>query len=31
LLIADRHGIQFLVRDLSALDHTSRRLLDRFL
>ena len=31
LLIADRHGIQFLVRDLSALDHASRRLLDRFL
>ena len=31
LLIADRHGIQFLVRDLGALDHTSRRLLDRFL
>ena len=23
LLIADRHGIQFLVRDLSALDHAS--------
>jgi hypothetical protein len=31
LLIADRHGIQFLVRDLNALDHASRRLLDRFL
>lgn len=31
LLIADRHGIQFLVRDLGALDHASRRLLDRFL
>ena len=31
LLIADRHGIQFLVRDLDALDHASRRLLDRFL
>lgn len=31
LLIADRHGIQFLVRDLNALDAASRRLLDRFL
>ncbi|MEW5889743.1 MAG: DUF1854 domain-containing protein [Pseudomonadota bacterium] len=31
LLIADSHGIQFLVRDLTALDKTSRRLLDRFL
>lgn len=31
LLIADRHGIQFLIRDLGALDHASRRLLDRFL
>jgi len=31
LLIADRHGIRFLVRDLGALDHASRRLLDRFL
>jgi len=31
LLIADRHGIQFLVRDVNALDHASRRLLDRFL
>lgn len=31
LLIADVHGIQFLVRDLSALDRHSRKLLDRFL
>lgn len=31
LLIADSHGIQFLIRDLSALDKASRKLLDRFL
>lgn len=31
LLIADSHGIQFLVRDLSQLDRHSRKLLDRFL
>lgn len=31
LLIADSHGIQFLIRDIQALDHGSRRLLDRFL
>lgn len=31
LLIADSHGVQFLIRDLSALDRPSRRLLDRFL
>jgi hypothetical protein len=31
LLIADRHGIQYLVRDVGALDRTSRKLLDRFL
>jgi hypothetical protein len=31
LLIADAHGIQFLVRDLSKLDRHSRKLLDRFL
>ena len=31
LLIADSHGIHFLIRDLSTLDKTSRRLLDRFL
>ncbi len=31
LMIADSHGIQFLIRDLGALDRTSRRLLDRFL
>ncbi|MFN4326433.1 MAG: DUF1854 domain-containing protein [Azonexus sp.] len=31
LLIADAHGIQFLVRDLTRLDKHSRKLLDRFL
>lgn len=31
LLIADSHGIQFLIRDIHALDAASRRLLDRFL
>jgi hypothetical protein len=31
LLIADSHGIQFLIRDLTALDNASRKLLDRFL
>jgi hypothetical protein len=31
LLIADVHGIQFLIRDLAALDRHSRKLLDRFL
>lgn len=31
LLISDSHGIQFLIRDLAALDRHSRRLLDRFL
>ena len=31
LLVADSHGVQFLIRDLSALDRHSRRLLDRFL
>ena len=31
LLIADIHGIQYLIRDLAALDRQSRRLLDRFL
>ncbi|MBS1190078.1 MAG: mdlB [Rhodocyclaceae bacterium] len=31
LLIADANGIQFLIRDLQALDKTSRRFLDRFL
>ena len=30
-LIADSHGIQFLVRDMRTLDKHSRRLLDRFL
>ncbi|MFA9438403.1 DUF1854 domain-containing protein [Uliginosibacterium sp. sgz301328] len=31
LLIADIHGIQFLLRDLLSLDRHSRKLLDRFL
>ena len=31
LLIADSHGIQFLIRDVHALDRHSRKLLDRFL
>ena len=31
LLIADSHGVQFLVRDPASLDRESRRLLDRFL
>ncbi len=31
LLVADSHGIQFLIRDLQALDRGSRKILDRFL
>ena len=31
LLIADAHGIQFMIRKLSELDRHSRKLLDRFL
>ncbi len=31
LLIADSHGIQYLIRDLPALDAASRKILDRFL
>jgi hypothetical protein len=31
LLIADANGIQFLVRDILALDRASRKMLDRFL
>jgi hypothetical protein len=31
LLIADSQGMQFMVRDLTALDRHSRRLLERFL
>lgn len=31
LLVADSHGIQFLIRDIQALDRASRKLLDRFL
>lgn len=31
LIVADSHGIQFLIRDITSLDKTSRRILDRFL
>lgn len=31
LLISDSHGIHFLIRDMSALDKHSRKILDRFL
>lgn len=31
LLISDNHGIQFLIRDMHALDKHSRKILDRFL
>ncbi len=31
LLISDSHGVHYLIRDLSRLDKTSRRLLDRFM
>lgn len=31
LLIADTHGVQFLIRDAGRLDGASKRLLDRFL
>ena len=31
LLIADAHGLNFLVRDMAGLDRHSRKLLDRFL
>lgn len=31
LMIADTHGIQFLIRDTGTLDRQSRKLLDRFL
>ena len=31
LLVADSHGIQFLIRDHQALDAHSRKILDRFL
>lgn len=31
LLIADSHGIHYLIRDLAALDKGSRKILDRFL
>jgi hypothetical protein len=31
LIIADSHGVQFLIRDLQTLDKASRKLLDHFL
>jgi len=31
LIVADAHGVQFLIRDLPSLDAASRKLLDRFL
>jgi hypothetical protein len=31
LLVADSHGIHFLIRDMFAIDKGSRRILDRFL
>jgi hypothetical protein len=31
LLVTDGHGVSFLVRDIDAMDHHSRKLLDRFL
>jgi hypothetical protein len=31
LLVADRHGVQYLIRDLGTLDRHSRKLLDRFM
>jgi hypothetical protein len=31
LLVSDSHGVQYLIRDLMALDRHSRKLLDRFL
>jgi len=30
LLVTDSHGVQFLIRDMTALDRESRHLLDRF-
>ncbi|AZP10666.1 cyanophycin metabolism-associated DUF1854 family protein [Undibacterium parvum] len=31
ILISDNHGIQFLIRDMHAIDRHSRKILDRFL
>ena len=31
LIVADAHGVQFLIRDLPSLNASSRKLLDRFL
>ncbi|MFZ6747566.1 DUF1854 domain-containing protein [Undibacterium sp. Ren11W] len=31
ILVSDNHGIQFLIRDMHAIDRHSRKILDRFL
>ena len=31
LIVNDTHGVQYLIRDLQAMDKQSRKLLDRFL
>jgi hypothetical protein len=31
LIVADAHGVQFLIRHLPGLDRHTRKLLDRFL
>jgi hypothetical protein len=31
LIVNDMHGVQYLIRDLAAMDRASRKLLDRFL
>ena len=31
LIVNDAHGVQYLIRDVSAMDRASRKLLDRFL
>ena len=31
LIVNDAHGVQYLIRDLGAMDRASRKLLDRFL
>lgn len=31
LLIADGHGVSFIIKDISRMDHHSRKMLDRFL
>jgi hypothetical protein len=31
MLVVDSHGVQFLIRDLFAMDRHSKKLMDRFL